>query len=143
MSTFLFSLNAVVFLILGLIHFYWAFGGDKWLKYAIPTDPSKDNQPNFRPGAFATLVVGVGLCVFSVLFAAYEFNIRLPFIHDYLKYGLTAIAMIFVIRGIGDFKFAGLFKKVKGTLFSEKDTKLFTPLCLWLGFTSLLGLYIL
>ncbi|MCY9667813.1 DUF3995 domain-containing protein [Paenibacillus alginolyticus] len=29
----------------------------------------------------------------------------------------------------------GLFKRVKETRFATYDTFLFTPLCLWLGFT--------
>ncbi|NRF91294.1 DUF3995 domain-containing protein [Paenibacillus frigoriresistens] len=36
---------------------------------------------------------------------------------------------------MGDFKYVGLFKRVKQTRFATYDTFLFTPLCLWLCFT--------
>ena len=46
------------------------------------------------------------------------------------EYGRIIIPGLFVLRSIGDFKYAGLFKKIKNTEFAKMDTKFFTPLCL-------------
>lgn len=46
------------------------------------------------------------------------------------------IPIIFFLRSIGDFRYVGLTKKVKGTVFARLDTLYFAPLCLliaWLG----------
>ena len=47
-----------------------------------------------------------------------------------LIYGNFAIGIVFLIRAIGDFKYVGFFKKVKGSLFAENDSRYYSPLCL-------------
>ena len=36
-------------------------------------------------------------------------------------------------RGIGDFRYVGFFKRVKGSLFATRDTYLYSPLCMVLA----------
>jgi hypothetical protein len=36
-------------------------------------------------------------------------------------------------RTVGDFKYVGLFKRVRGTPFARLDTLLYSPLCLLLS----------
>jgi hypothetical protein len=40
-----------------------------------------------------------------------------------------AIAVVFALRCLGDFRYVGLFRRVRGTDFAAMDAKLFTPLC--------------
>ena len=51
-------------------------------------------------------------------------------------YGLKIIAGIFLLRAIGEFRFVGFFKKVKGTKFATLDTKYYSPLCLILSINA-------
>ena len=107
------------------------------LKYALPTNPDKSVQFNFSPGFLATKVVALGLLSISVASLIFALNPSRA-----LGLILTGIAFLFILRGVGDFKYVGLFKKVKGTLFSEKDTQIFIPLCFWLGFSLLIAIYL-
>lgn len=43
------------------------------------------------------------------------------------------IALVFFIRTIGDFHWVGICKKKKGTLFAHWDTRLYSPLCLFIA----------
>jgi hypothetical protein len=36
-------------------------------------------------------------------------------------------------RAIGEFKYVGFFKRVRGSRFARRDTLLYSPLCLWLA----------
>ncbi len=38
------------------------------------------------------------------------------------------IGVIFILMAIGEFKIVGIFKKIKGTLFSQYDMYLYIPL---------------
>jgi hypothetical protein len=42
-------------------------------------------------------------------------------------------ASAFSLRVIGDFRYVGLFKSIRGTRFAHYDTLVFTPLCLFLA----------
>ena len=48
------------------------------------------------------------------------------------------IAIIFILRAIGDFKYLGFFKKINHSDFAKSDTKLFSPLCLTIGILAIL-----
>ena len=110
----------IILVSLGVIHFYWAFGGKFLLDSAIPT---QDGKKLLNPGVFLTFLVGFMLlgCAFVVLEIKSEDNIYI-----YLNW---AIATLFGIRAIGDFNMVGFFKKIKHTKFALYDTKYFSPLC--------------
>ncbi|WP_236336773.1 DUF3995 domain-containing protein [Paenibacillus auburnensis] len=48
-------------------------------------------------------------------------------------YGGWALASIFILRAVGDFRWVGFFKKQQGTVFAKRDTFLYSPLCLFIG----------
>ena len=54
-----------------------------------------------------------------------------------MRFGGWVIPIIFLLRAIGEFKYVGIFKRVKKTKFGRFDTKLFSPLCLII---SILGI---
>jgi hypothetical protein len=118
----------LIFLFLSAIHFYWGFGG-KWGKNAaIPT--SAENTEVISPGLLITFIVAFGLLVVGafILLKAKFLNVSIPSFLD--KSGLWIIAILFIARAIGEFKYLGFFKKIRSTKFGQNDTKYFSPLCM-------------
>nr|WP_217189902.1 DUF3995 domain-containing protein [Echinicola vietnamensis] len=121
---------------LGLIHFNWVVGGTFGLEEAIPTKENGDLVMN--PGKVDSAIVGLGLTVFGLFYL-----IRAEILEINLSSGLMnsvgwIIPVIFLLRAMGEFKYVGFFKKVKSTPFGKWDTKLFSPLCLFMGILGIL-----
>ena len=125
---------------LSLLHFYWAGGGRSGIGPAVP---SHGSVPVFHPGRLGTLAVASALLAMSLTIAARVNWISAPHLFDVARFGTWIIALIFALRTVGDFRYIGLFKSVKGTLFARRDTLLYTPLCILLSlaiaFVSLYG----
>lgn len=119
---------SLIFLVLACLHFYWAFGGKWGLDNSVPTDIN--GKIMLKTSVMACIVVGLGLLAFALFYFLPILNIKLPSLTNFLQW---IIPSIFLLRTIGDFKFVGLFKKVKTTRFGQLDTKYFTPLCLVLA----------
>jgi Protein of unknown function (DUF3995) len=134
--------NALIFIAIAALHVYWAAGGRKWVGAVLPEMP--DNAKKlFIPGKLITLVVAAGLLLFAFisLGAVSLFSGLLS--NRFFLYGNFAVGIIFILRAVGDFKYAGLFKKVKSTLFAKNDTKYFTPLCTGISIIAFLITFIL
>lgn len=124
------------FSILSGLHFYWVTGGKWALDHAIPT--LEDGKKMFAPGALATAVVGFGLLFFAMFYLIQSglFSVQLPiWLLSALGWGVPSI---FLLRSIGDFTYVGFFKRIKNTPFAQKDTQIYSPLCLAIGFVGLL-----
>ncbi len=118
---------SLIFLILAIFHLNWAIGNEWGLKYALPTK-EEGSAPTFRPGKVATLIVALGLLLMAFF---YFINPEPGNPNNWIfDYGRVIIPSIFLIRAIGDFKYAGFFKKIKTTTFGKMDTKYYSPLCL-------------
>ena len=135
MDKFFTLINFLVFLMLSGIHFYWLCGGRWALNVAIPTD--SNGRYLFRPGLFATFIVGMGLLSFGMVNLAFSGWFSLEIEPRYLRYGVLAIGIIFLLRAIGDFKHIGMSKRYRNTPFAQKDSWLYTPLCLLLSLSHL------
>jgi glucan phosphoethanolaminetransferase (alkaline phosphatase superfamily) len=129
MKTTISLILCVIFLSIAVIHFYWAFGGKLFLNAAIPTNEKSDAKV-FSPSLLATLFVALIFCAFGVFILFKAGLVLFPLPLWISNYGLGFIAFIFFVRAIGDFKYAGFFKKIKNTLFAKMDTKYYSPLCL-------------
>lgn len=78
-------------------------------------------------------LTGIGL--FFLVKIAY-INVAIPsWLSDC---GLWAIAILFGLRAIGEFRYIGFFKKFKDSKFAEYDTKYYSPLCLIIAILTLL-----
>ncbi len=55
---------ASLFMMISLLHTYWALGGKRWLEKAIPTE---GGQPLFDPPAFVTLLVALAFAAAMLL----------------------------------------------------------------------------
>ena len=43
---------------------------------------------------------------------------------------MLAMAAVFAIRAIGEFRYCGFFKKITNSEFAYWDTRIYSPLCL-------------
>lgn len=116
------------FAFLSLMHFYWSFGG-RWGSQAV--FPTKDDsiKPQM-PGIIPTLVVAFGLLIIAIFILQKGGYFKLPIPSFLDQYGLWALAVVFMIRAIGEFNYVGFFKKIKHNKFGINDTKYYSPLCL-------------
>ena len=127
-----------IYLILSGVHFYWLFGGAWGINSVIPTN--KDGKAVLNPGKIDTIVVALGLLYFSLFYLIYAEILVISLPQWLLTASSWGIPSIFILRAVGDFKYVGAFKRIKGTPFAEKDSKFFSPLCFVMG---LLGFYVL
>lgn len=128
-TTVAFALVAI-FLCLALLHFYWVFGGRKGLYAAIP---EIDGKPAFQPSVAATLVVAIGLTLCAFLLAGTSGLVSISVPHSALSWLTRALALVLLLRAIGDFRLVGFFKRVRGSRFARLDTALYSPLCVLLA----------
>jgi hypothetical protein len=124
------------FLLLALVHVYWALGGRiAWLA-AIPEVKAR---PAFVPSPAVTFAVAVALLLCAGLVSATGGLLPIPvapFLLTPLGFGL---ALLLLARAVGDFHLVGFFKRVRGTRFARLDSLLYSPLCLLLA----IGLFFL
>lgn len=115
----------VLLALAALVHAFWAFGGRLGLGSAIPT--GRDGAPAFRPGRTATYLVALGLALVSGLFASGLglLPVNRP---SWMPWLFALLALGFAARLMGDFRYVGLFKRVRGTDFARVDDALFGPL---------------
>ncbi|WP_018622171.1 DUF3995 domain-containing protein [Spirosoma luteum] len=134
-------LNFTLLLIISLIHVYWAAGGRWGLAESVP---KLNGAKAIKPGRFTTLVVAL-IFGFMAFFYLYKIGWLTPLniiVPDWLtRSGPWFLAGIFLLRAIGDFRYVGLFKRVRGSRFSQLDTNFYSPLCLLLSVNSFLLTY--
>jgi hypothetical protein len=120
------TLLCTVFVTLSIVHLYWAFGGQRGWEGAIPT---QDGVPVFKPGTLSTVLVAMLLLFggFVSMWRAGVLDLGPAWI---ARVGVWLIAAVFAIRAVGDFRYCGFFKRVRGTVFARNDTILYSPLSL-------------
>ncbi|MBD9606962.1 MULTISPECIES: DUF3995 domain-containing protein [Pseudomonas] len=127
---------AAIFLVISLIHLYWAAGGKWGCEAVVPSVPGEDGEasrPAFKPSGFGTLLVAVGLLLIAML-VCLRVGLYLPTVHHWsLQWVISAIALLMFARAIGDSNLVGFFKQVKDSKFARLDTWAYSPLCLVLG----------
>lgn len=135
-STVLSIILFIIFSALGSIHIYWLFGGKWALKNVTPT--KGDQTSTLSIPRFATLIVALILLLFGLLYIVKSRLIHIQIPDLIIKYVYWIIPTIFILRAIGDFKYVGLFKKIKHTEFAQADSKRFVPLCITIGIIGVL-----
>jgi hypothetical protein len=129
---------SIIFLSISAIHFYWAMGGKWGVNAAIPT--TNEGTAPFQPGIIPTLIVAFGLLGFALVALGNLDVFDASLAKKWINYATYAIITIFTLRGIGDFKYAGLSRKIKNTTFAKYDKRYFTPLCFWIALLALIAL---
>lgn len=113
-----------------VVHMYWALGGSIGVGLAIPETAK---GPLFPPKPVTTLLVSLALVLAADLMLARLglATARIPPWGMHLACG--ALALAFLGRAVGDFRYVGFFKRVRGSRFARLDTALYSPLCLFLA----------
>lgn len=124
-----------VFLFLACVHIYWGLGG-KWGSVAA-IHTKANNKKLMSPGLVSCFIVASGLLGFGIFVMIKAAIFRLDMADGLSRYGLWIISFIFLLRALGDFRYVGLFKKIKTTVFGRMDTKYFTPLCIVIGLLTI------
>lgn len=130
---------ATVFVLIGLLHLYWAAGGRLNLFAAIPevdvpaSDGTISRQQAFTPSPLVTTVVAGAILAIAAAVAAHQGWLSSPVPHAWLSAVLIAIACVMFARAVGDFRLVGFFKRVRGSRFASLDTRVYSPLCVALG----------
>ncbi|MCW5516938.1 DUF3995 domain-containing protein [Muriicola sp. Z0-33] len=124
-------LLSLILLGLGIIHFYWAIGGKIAFSNSLPT--KENGKKVLNPKKIDIAIVGFGLTIFGIFYIIKSGLIDCNLPELLIKYAGWIIPSIFLLRTIGEFKYVGVFKRIKKTEFGMKDTKLYTPLCLLIG----------
>ena len=136
MTILLSVINAFIFTIISGFHFYWAMGGKRGADVVLPSNIS--GKKALLPSKLITFIVAFVFLSFAIFYLINVdlIDFKLPKLIS--NYGLFALAIILMIRAVGDFKYVGFSKKIKNTPFAEYDTKYYSPLCLYLGLTTLI-----
>lgn len=95
--------------------------------------PSVGGKPLFVPSRHATLAVAVVLALFAGLVAATAGLVSLGLPAVVLSWLSYALALGLLARAVGEFKYVGFFKRVRGSRFATLDTLVYSPLCLLLA----------
>jgi Na+-transporting methylmalonyl-CoA/oxaloacetate decarboxylase gamma subunit len=125
---------AVVLALLSLLHFYWTIVGVSGRSAALP---EVDGRPVFQPTRLASFAVAVALAAAAWLILARGGLVPSPLPPSVVRTGAAGFGTAFLLRAVGDFRWVGFFKRVRGTRFAFWDTRLFSPLCMALGAASL------
>ena len=100
------------------LHLYWGFGG-RWSQDKVV--PTRDGLPVVKITAVSCLSAA---WIFFLLAAVPVVSMK-PGLRKWLLIGM---AVIFFGRAIGEFRYLGFFKSVRGTPFAFWDTRLYSPL---------------
>ncbi|MES0490782.1 MAG: DUF3995 domain-containing protein [Leptospirales bacterium] len=122
----------MVFALIGCIHIYWASGGTKGIKVAIPEN---EKGPLFKAEFGGTIFIAIIFVIGSLLVIIDIYKIDLIFLQRYLYY---IIGPVFFARVIGEFKYVGVFKRVNKTDFAKYDNFIYIPLCFSIALSSVI-----
>lgn len=123
------SLTLILIFISGF-HFYWAFGGKYAYTAVIPEKFQVDSIDRAKEikTVIATLIVAFGMLFLALCIVLFYASPRV-----WVAVILRIFAVIFLVRAIGDFNMLGIFKKKSNSKFAYYDTRMFIPICVFLG----------
>ena len=128
---------ALIFAVLGLIHFYWAAGGVS----GGAAIPSMAGETVFTPSSFASIIVGLLLLLGMYAFLGRIGYLTFGFPAWLFRLGTAVISLLFLLRAIGEFRYVGFFKSVQDSEFAAWDSYLYSPLCLFIAVSAFLITY--
>lgn len=130
----------IILLFLAGIHFYWGAGGKLWTDKIIP---ERDGLPLFTAHNFGFHVVGILLLISASLILGQIGLIELPTSKSLTLVGVWLLAIVFLLRAVGEFRYCGFFKSICNTTFSYYDSRIYSPTCAVLsaliGFVAILS----
>lgn len=116
----------LLFATLAILHLYWAVGGQLALSGAIPT---AGDRPVFEPGFLFAIAIAAILFAAGIVSAQRGGLVSLGLPAWASRLGIWGLALAFALRAIGEFRYVGFFKRVRGTRFARRDSLVYSPLC--------------
>ncbi len=126
-------LTAAAFAGLSLLHLYWMVGG-RWGMSAVL--PESEGRPLIRPGAVAAAVVALLLATAGWLVLEQAGLGPGWATGPLVRTATWGVATVMLARSIGEFRYLGFFKRMKGSRFARLDSLLFSPVALALALGS-------
>jgi len=124
-------LLALIFCAVSLFHIAWALGIRIGGAHALPERP--DGSLALQPGPASALAVA-GLLFLAALLVTQRVGLGRELLPAALvSPGCWVLSAAFILRAIGEFRYVGFFKRVRGTAFARMDTRYYSPLALLLG----------
>jgi hypothetical protein len=122
------------FVILALLHVYWAIGGQFGQAASVP---SVDGRRLFDPSPRSTLMVAAALlaCACAIAGTAGWLGEAVP--ASVFRAVTMLVSLVFLLRAIGDFRYVGFFQRAGDSPFAYWDLRLYSPLCLLIGAAAL------
>lgn len=123
--------SGVLFLI-GCVHLYWLFGGRGGFAIAVPTG-SDTNKPLFKPrkqGIAAVILLFWAAAALLLMLAEVIPTVGPTWLPRFTGWTL---AVVLLLRAVGEFRAIGFFKSNRATPFAKMDTRIYSPLCLALS----------
>jgi hypothetical protein len=125
---------ALILCAIALLHVYWGIVGVSGRSIALP---EIDGKPTFMPSRLACFSVASALALAALIVLWRGGWASVPVPTAVATVGTLGVGIVFVLRAVGDFRLVGFFKRVRGTPFAIWDTRVFSPLSLALGLSSL------
>jgi len=117
------------------LHLAWAVGVRRGLVDAVPQDP-RTGAPLRVPGRLACLAVAVALAVLGAVLVAVAAGAGPRLVR---WAAMVALALL-TARVLGDGRWVGVFKRVRGTDFARADDRYYTPAVATLALGTLAAL---
>ena len=95
--------------------------------------PYLNGRPLFVPSVTATAAVGVGLLLCALLVVSTAGVVAVGLSPRVLSALCAGLALGLLLRAVGDFRYVGFFKSVRGSRFATMDTWCYSPVCLALS----------
>ena len=137
---FLILINSTIFILLSFLHIYWALGGNWGMSAILPS--VSEGQRRFTTGTYTRLAIGAVMGGFAFVTIGNMGIFDAYLSRDIFRYATVAIAVVFVLRAIGDFRYMGIFKKATGTLFARNDNRYYIPLSITVAVISFIIAFI-
>ncbi|MEF3313135.1 DUF3995 domain-containing protein [Paenibacillus sp. GYB004] len=139
MVTIIVVLAACILFAIGLLHVFWALGGQWGTRAVIP---EQEGEQAFVPGVWETFLIAllVSLAGLFLLLRTGLVEFSFPAQDFIVRVGVWVCAVVFALRVIGEFNLFGIFKKKRATTFSKMDTYLYVPLCAFLSLAFVLAI---
>lgn len=133
-------LNSLILVTAGILRIYWAVGGSWGLKYAVPVAGELGDDEELviderfgRPGKMVSRILALLSFATAIVLLARTSVVALPVSEAWLRLYCWGATAAFLLRAIGNFRTYGLFNRRRSTPFGHWDTRLHTPLYLYLA----------
>ena len=120
------KLLIAIFVLIGLLHVYWALGPHVGESAVVP---SVNGKPLFQPSRLATVAVALALFGAAGVVAIRSGILQVPTLAYMALIGCWGLVAVFGLRAIGEFRYLGFVKRGTGTRFARADTFVYSPLC--------------